>query len=285
MFNATTDENTVLFLKKALNEFRQLRDIVESRIGHVASARTPAQSTIDFAKELTRLADLRDRGVLTEEEFSEEKGRLQSQRNLQATRSSGRSDIPTATAKAANRDAAVEVAETPKSSAGKKWGMGCLILLAILIGLAVLGAIIGPKKEGSAGEAGNAAAEHKADRGDSSRSVTDVTVGAVLSSLTAAQENAVRSAQQYLSMTGFSRKGLIQQLSSAAGDGYSVADATAAVDSLNVDWNENAAKSAKQYLDMTGFSCKGLIQQLSSSAGDKYTVAQATYGARKAGAC
>ena len=86
-------------------------------------------------------------------------------------------------------------------------------------------------------------------------------------------------------MTGFSKKGLIEQLSSEAGEGYSVEDATAAVDSLTVDWNENAAKSARQYLDMSGFSCKGLIQQLSSSAGSDYTVDQATYGARAAGAC
>jgi hypothetical protein len=103
--------------------------------------------------------------------------------------------------------------------------------------------------------------------------------------LSAPQLNAVRSAQQYLSISGFSRDGLINQLSSDAGDGYSVADATAAVDSLNVDWNENAAKSARQYLDISGFSCKGLIEQLSSSAGDKYTIEQATYGARQAGAC
>jgi hypothetical protein len=103
--------------------------------------------------------------------------------------------------------------------------------------------------------------------------------------LTPSQTSAVRSAEQYLSMTGFSREGLIEQLSSDAGDGYSVADATAAVDSLTVDWNENAARSAKQYLDMSGFSCKGLIEQLSSRAGDKYTVAQATYGAHEAGVC
>jgi len=105
------------------------------------------------------------------------------------------------------------------------------------------------------------------------------------SNLTAPQRNAVRSAKQYLRMTGFSRKGLIAQLSSSAGDGYDVADATAAVDSLDVDWNENAVRSAKQYLGMSGFSCKGLIEQLSSSAGDKYTVKEATYGARQAGAC
>jgi hypothetical protein len=103
--------------------------------------------------------------------------------------------------------------------------------------------------------------------------------------LTPPQANAVRSAEQYLSMTGFSRDGLIEQLSSDAGDGYSVADATVAVDSLDVDWKENAAKSARQYLSMSGFSCQGLIEQLSSKAGDKYTVDQATYGARQAGAC
>jgi hypothetical protein len=103
--------------------------------------------------------------------------------------------------------------------------------------------------------------------------------------LTPQQRNAVRSAEQYLAMSGFSRDGLIQQLSSDAGEGYPLADATAAVDSLIVDWNENAARSAKQYLDMSGFSCKGLIEQLSSDAGEKYTVSQATYGARAAGAC
>ena len=64
-----------------------------------------------------------------------------------------------------------------------------------------------------------------------------------------------------------------------------VADATVAVDSLNIDWNEEAVKSAQQYLSIQGFSCKGLIQQLSSSAGSGYTVSQATYGARQAGAC
>ncbi|MFS7253491.1 Ltp family lipoprotein [Rahnella rivi] len=103
--------------------------------------------------------------------------------------------------------------------------------------------------------------------------------------LTGPQNNAVRSAEQYLSMTGFSRNGLIHQLSSDAGDGYEISDATVAVDSLNIDWNQEAVKSAKQYLSMMGFSCKGLINQLSSSAGDKYTVDQATYGAKQAGGC
>ena len=99
------------------------------------------------------------------------------------------------------------------------------------------------------------------------------------------QNNAVRSAKQYISMQGFSRDRLIQQLSSDYGEGYSVADATVAVDTLNIDWNQQAVRTAKEYLNMQGFSCKGLIKQLSSSFGEKYTVSQATYGAQKAGAC
>lgn len=104
-------------------------------------------------------------------------------------------------------------------------------------------------------------------------------------SLTNPQKNAVRSAKQYLSVQGFSRKGLIDQLSSEYGDGYSVGDATVAVDSLKNDWNKEAMKSAKQYLSIQGFSCNGLIEQLSSDYGDKYTKNQATYGAQQAGAC
>jgi hypothetical protein len=104
-------------------------------------------------------------------------------------------------------------------------------------------------------------------------------------SLTNPQRNAVRSANAYLDMSGFSREGLVQQLSSSFGDGYNVLDARAAVDSLSINWNAQAARSAGQYLQMMGFSCSGLIEQLSSNAGDKYTVSQATYGAQQAGAC
>ncbi len=108
---------------------------------------------------------------------------------------------------------------------------------------------------------------------------------ALAQNLTAPQKNAVRSARSYLDMTGFSRDGLIAQLSSPYGDRYSVADATAAVESLSVDWNREAAELARTYLGMMGFSCSGLIEQLSSAAGDKFTRAQATYGAQQAGAC
>jgi hypothetical protein len=102
-------------------------------------------------------------------------------------------------------------------------------------------------------------------------------------SMTNSQEQAVGSAESYLSFTAFSRKGLIRQLSSSAGEGFSVADATYAVDHIKVNWNEQAAKSAQSYLKMTHFSRKGLIRQLESSAGEGFTHAQAVYGVTKAG--
>ena len=104
-------------------------------------------------------------------------------------------------------------------------------------------------------------------------------------SLTGPQKNAVRAAKNYLSFSGFSRDGLIHQLSSDAGDRYNVTDATIAVDSLNINWNEQAVRSAKNYLSFSGFSCKGLIHQLSSRAGNKYTNSQANYGAQQTSAC
>ncbi len=105
------------------------------------------------------------------------------------------------------------------------------------------------------------------------------------SNLTPSQQNAARSAESYLSFMAFSRQGLIDQLSSEFGDQFPVADATVAVDSLNVDWSAQAAASAQSYLDMSGFSCQGLIDQLSSEYGEQFTIEQATYGATQAGIC
>lgn len=103
--------------------------------------------------------------------------------------------------------------------------------------------------------------------------------------LTGQQKNAVRSAEQYLRVQGFSRSGLIEQLSSDYGSGYSVPDTTAAVDSLSLDWNHQAVRSARQYLRVQGFSCRGLINQLSADAGSGYTESQASYGAKQTSAC
>jgi hypothetical protein len=100
---------------------------------------------------------------------------------------------------------------------------------------------------------------------------------------TRAQENALRSAENYLTLKGFSKKGLIQQLSSEYGDGFRKADATWAVEHLDVNWNEQAVRAAEGYLELKGFSRQGLIQQLSREYGDQFTVKQATYAVNKVG--
>jgi len=94
---------------------------------------------------------------------------------------------------------------------------------------------------------------------------------------TAAQENARRSAEDYLATQSFSRSGLIGQLKY---EGYSVADATYAVDAMNVNWSQQAVKSAKDYLGSQGFSRSGLIAQLEYEG---FTPGQATYGVNAAG--
>ena len=101
--------------------------------------------------------------------------------------------------------------------------------------------------------------------------------------LTSGQENALRAAENYLDVMPYSYKGLIQQLSSEYGDGYSKKDATFAADHVDANWNEQAAKAAKNYLDIMPYSRAGLIEQLSSAYGDQYTVKQATNGVDKAG--
>lgn len=95
--------------------------------------------------------------------------------------------------------------------------------------------------------------------------------------LTRSQENALRSAEQYLNMTSFSRSGLIEQLEF---EGYSTEDATFAVDAVEVDWKEQAARSAEQYLNMTSFSRPGLIEQLEFEG---FTREQAEYGVDQTG--
>ena len=105
-------------------------------------------------------------------------------------------------------------------------------------------------------------------------------INALLDSLKIGERNAVLSAINYLDFTAFSRDGLIDQLSSEYGSGYTDEEANFAVDFLEehslVDWDEQAIRSAQNYLDFTAFSRQGLINQLSSEYGSQFTAEQAT---------
>lgn len=90
---------------------------------------------------------------------------------------------------------------------------------------------------------------------------------------TVAQENARESAENYLSMSAFSRKGLIKQLEF---EGFSKKDATYGVDAQKADWMKQAAASGESYLEMSSFSRAGLIDQL---VFEGFTKEQAEHGA------
>ena len=146
VWDATTDENTVLFTKEAAENFRELRDIVE---GRAAAARqghsTPSPPPLaNVADELTRLADLRDRGVLTDEEFAEQKSRLLG--SGAASQGAGPSMGPATPPQSALSDLRSKsqgsggpITEPPKRGVGKGIGIGCLVVLGIFILLAAIG--------------------------------------------------------------------------------------------------------------------------------------------------
>ena len=76
---------------------------------------------------------------------------------------------------------------------------------------------------------------------------------------TLSQQNAIKSAKNYLDFSAFSKKGLIKQLEF---EGFSNEEAIYAVGQITVNWKEQAVKSGKNYLDFTAFSRSGLIKQL-----------------------
>ena len=103
------------------------------------------------------------------------------------------------------------------------------------------------------------------------------TAAAAAAAGTVSQQNALRSARNYLSFTSFSRTGLIEQLEY---EDFTTEDAGWAVDRVTVDWNEQAAKSAKSYLEFTAFSHAGLVEQLIYGG---FTPEQAEYGVSQTG--
>jgi len=95
--------------------------------------------------------------------------------------------------------------------------------------------------------------------------------------LTAGQTNAARKAKSYLSVSAFSRTGLIGQLEF---EGFSTEDATYGVDSLEVDWSAQAAAKAADYLSVSAFSHSGLVDQLIFEG---FSAEQAEFGVSSAG--
>lgn len=117
--------------------------------------------------------------------------------------------------------------------------------------------------------------------------VTAATAPASPPQYTASQQQAITAAENYLTDgQGFSQAGLISQLTSSYGNGFSTADATFAVDTVYHPglWDQQADASAANYMsDGEGFSCSSLLQQLTSQYGSQFTYAQAEHGVQSVG--
>ena len=72
LFQATQDENSVMFKSKQQPAFEKIRDEVEKRT-QVGSNSTITSSGAD---EVAKFAELRDKGILTEEEFQLKKKQI-----------------------------------------------------------------------------------------------------------------------------------------------------------------------------------------------------------------
>lgn len=96
-------------------------------------------------------------------------------------------------------------------------------------------------------------------------------------STTTGQDNALKSAKEYLKASAFSYSGLVEQLKY---EGFSTDEATYAVDNCGADWNEQATQAAQDYLDVMSFSRSELIDQL---VYDGFSKDQAEYGVSAAG--
>lgn len=96
---------------------------------------------------------------------------------------------------------------------------------------------------------------------------------------TTEEKNCWKSAMSYLDMSGFSKAGLIDQLSSEYGEGYPKDTAKKVVNDIEkagkVNWVDEAKESAENYLDTSSFSKDGLIEQLTSEYGEQFTQKQA----------
>jgi hypothetical protein len=174
-----------------------------------------------------------------------------------------------------------------------KKGIGCLVLIGLAVIIGIIGAV------GSHSSSNTPAASASASSSIPVSTSTAVPAGTVSApatpassapaapassapagpSMTTAQQQAVDAAEGYLSMgQGFSEQGLLQQLTSSAGNGFSKSDAEVAINYLHPNWDQQAVDAAKGYLSMgQGFSEQGLLRQLTSSAGGGFTQAQAEY--------
>ncbi|MBB6446517.1 DUF4429 domain-containing protein [Bacillus benzoevorans] len=74
LFDATKDENTIMFNKKQMKDFEKIKLAVEEKI--IESNQSTPSQVVDVADQIKKLSELRDNGIITDDEFNAKKKQL-----------------------------------------------------------------------------------------------------------------------------------------------------------------------------------------------------------------
>jgi hypothetical protein len=75
-FDAATDENSIMFRSSQNADFARLRDEIERRVAAAKASTAPMAGAASTAEQLSKLAELLEKGLLTQAEFMAEKVKL-----------------------------------------------------------------------------------------------------------------------------------------------------------------------------------------------------------------
>ena len=126
------------------------------------------------------------------------------------------------------------------------------------------GTNVAPNKEQPAKEATTPSAEKQA-------------TPATNAELTPEKERAVKAAQRYLRLGGFSHAKLFEQLTSEHGEGLPVDAAEYAIDQVDADWNEQALIAAQKYKKIDMSDSDIYRKLVGDKFGDGFTPEEAQY--------
>lgn len=76
LFDATKDENTIMFNKKQQPNFEKIKLSIEEKIENLHEQVSSAPPQADVAEQIRKFSELKDAGILTEEEFEAKKKQL-----------------------------------------------------------------------------------------------------------------------------------------------------------------------------------------------------------------
>jgi glutaredoxin-related protein len=76
VFDATKDENSVVFTKKNLKNFVMIRDLINQKRDELQNIKYSATTQTNSFADLEKLAELRDKGIVTAEEFEVKKRQI-----------------------------------------------------------------------------------------------------------------------------------------------------------------------------------------------------------------